>query len=491
MLQSDLQRLIKIEDRVNRIAKEELGLTYPDIEYDVVDDKKMLELKAYIIPTNFSHWTHGRDYDKMRTIHEDVQANLPLEMVINCVPPRAFLSNANTIGVNALVIAHVVGHVHHFTTNKYFNAQRLDIVEFLARASERFIQYERQYGIEEVEPIIDAGLALRFHSSPWDNETDDEKRKRLYEQQKSSNIHVYTQFDEMFKKDYNKQINEDIDSYNSKLWQRMKNTTPIEPTEDMLRYIIDHSPILDDWQKDILEINREVGRYFSANIRNKLVAEGIATYLHQKIMRRLYESGDITSEDYSQYVYSNSLVKVENPFEINPYYVGCGILEDIEDRWNKGRYGEEWLQCTSISDKENWDTKEMKGHAKVLEVIKSHNDWFFLQDFLTEDVIDKLDLYIYEQVVVNDEVQLRRTNHTPAEIRTLILTLYGGTIMPSIDIIDGRSELVLKHNYFGMELDKKYCDETMKHICRIWGNTVLLQTVVKADEVTYKCGIKR
>jgi stage V sporulation protein R len=451
-----------------------------------VDDKKMLELMAYIVPTNFSHWTYGRDYDKLRTIHEQVQANLPLEMVLNCVPPRAYLSNINTVGVNALVIAHVTGHVHHFTVNKYFNAQRLDIIDFLARASERFSQYERQYGIEEVEPIIDAGLSLRFHSNPWDNETDDDKRKRLFEQHKKGNVQIHTEYSEFFQGDYNAEINEDIDSYNSKLWRKMKNTIPVEPTEDFLRFIIDNSKILDDWQKDILEINREVGRYFYANIRNKLVAEGTATYLHQKIMKRLYEDGDITNEDYSQYVYSNSLVRAQNPFQINPYYVGCGMLEDIEERWNKGRHGSEWDQCTSIQARENWDTKEMKGHEKVMEVIKSYNDWFILQDFLTEEVIDKLDMYIYEQVEVHDEVQLRRTAHTPKEIRELIVTSYGYSPFPNISIVDGRDALVLNHNYFGMELDRKYAKETMTHMHRIWGRPVILKTVVDDNEILYK-----
>lgn len=486
MKQDDLQRLIKIEDRINRIAKEELGMDYPDIEYDVVDDKKMLELMAYIIPTNFSHWTYGRDYDKLRTIHEEVAANLPLEMVINCVPPRAYLSNINTVGVNALVIAHVTGHVHHFTANKYFNAQRLDIVDYLARASDRFAMYERQYGIEEVEPIIDAGMALRFHSNPWENETDEDKRLRLFEQKKKGNITVHTLYSEFFEGDYNEQINEDIDSYNSKLWRKMKNTTPIEPTEDFLRYIIDHSSVLDDWQKDILEVNREIGRYFYANIRNKLVAEGTATYLHQKIMKRLYDEKFLTNEDYSQYVYSNSLVKLQNPFQINPYYVGCGLLEDIEERWNKGQHGEAWEACTSIREREAWDTKEGKGHEKVMEVIKSFTDWFILQDFLTENVIDKLDMYIYEQVDTGDEIQLRRTAHTPAEIRELLVTSYGFSPFPNICIVDGRDALVMIHNYFGMELDKKYAKETMIHMERIWGRPIVLKTVVDEEETIYK-----
>lgn len=485
MNKQELQRLLKIEDKINQIARDELGMSFPVIEYDVVDDKKLLELMAYNIPTNFSHWVSGRDYDKLRTIHEDVHANLPLETVINSVPPRAYLSNANTLGVNSLVIAHVVGHVHHFTNNKYFNAQRTDIIDFLARASERFTDYERKYGIEQVEPILDAGLALRFHSKPWEKETDNEKRKRLYEQHKKSKEVFYTRYDEIFENDnLEKRIQEDIDSYNSSLWIRLKNTIPVEPTEDMLRFVIDHSRYLDDWQKDILEVNRELGVYFSAIIRNKLMAEGFATIAHNKIMNRLYELEVINNEEYSQYLYSNAMVKYQNPFAINPYYVGCGLLESIEERWNKGQHGTEWEQCTSIKDRENWDTKEGKGWKKVLEVIKSYNDWFAMQEFLTEDVVESLDLYIYEQVQVRDELQIRRTNHTAKEVKELITASYGYTPFPVISIIDGRREMVLEHSYFGMELDMKYAVETMKHLYRIWGEPIHLKTVHEGERAT-------
>jgi stage V sporulation protein R len=95
-------------------------------------------------------------------------------------------------------------------------------------------------------------------------------------------------------------------------------------------------------------------------------------------------------------------------------------------------------------------------------------------------------MYIYEQVEVNDEIQLRRTAHTPREIKELLVTSYGYSPFPSIAIVDGRDALVMIHNYFGMELDKKYAKETMIHMERIWGRPIVLKTVVNDEEIIYK-----
>jgi len=49
MNKSEMQRLIKIEDRIYEIAKED-GLDFCDIEFDIIPDQKMLEIMSYRIP---------------------------------------------------------------------------------------------------------------------------------------------------------------------------------------------------------------------------------------------------------------------------------------------------------------------------------------------------------------------------------------------------------------------------------------------------------
>ncbi len=861
MEKSDLRRLIKIEDRIKELC-EEYGLKCLPVEFDIVPPEKMIEIMAYHNPTNISNWKYGRDYERLKTIFDTVDPNLPYEMVINDDPARAFLMRSNTLAVQALVIAHVYAHVNFFTENKWFQRSRRDIIEMMAEAAKRFNEYERIYGIDEVEQVVDAGHALQWHSSPFELETEMEKKKRVFEQLKKQYAPVYSEFGDLVEtKDRAKMIVTDTELYNNRLWRKILNTTPIEPTEDILRFIIDNSRILEDWQKDILEILRIEGQYYWPNIKTKYMNEGWAcivgnslvhtekgfveiekaeeycekvvginnkltdikeryitknvptikiktntglclegaeyhrlqvmekdiivdkhlnqlsigdqvvmsvgadiwpedkvkievdtcyshlkfsrsknitiptevnedlaylmgmyisegsyvgrglcitntnivlmnrlstiiknlfgldvepkerntdvgkydifvystaivdmfeqlgipmvsksgdkdipwsilqspksvvssfiaglfdgdgcvyyngksmrsciftsksyklinhlsivllnygivgsysenkkkgyaschqlrvggakslslfydnipfydekrrmlkssldtvkwsfappavctiieiskgeavnydwhipegnhyvaqgfvnhnTYWHENILARLFSEGLLTAEEHGQYNISNALVKARARMSMNPYLIGSEMWKEIEDRWNKGRFGTEYDNCTDFQEKENWDTKAMKGREKIFEVMRSYTDWFFMQDFLTPDMIDKLDLYIYKIVETVASVDYIRTEHTAEQIRELIIASFANSGIPKIEIVEGNlmgdGTMVLEHRFNGLPLDKKYTEETLKHIYRVWGCPVILKTAVADNkgnikEIVYK-----
>ena len=489
-MDNDLKRMIKIEDRMMQIA-EEMGLETVPIEFDIVPPQKMLEIMSYRIPTNVSNWKYGRDYERLRTIHENINAGLPYEVVINSDPSRAYLMRSNVFAVQILVMAHVIGHVAFFTMNKFFKETRKDIVEFLSEAAKRINKYEKSYGIDAVETIIDAGHALQLHSSPFETETEDEKRERIFKQLKQKLFTPTTS-------DYGDlsgigipkvNINEDIELHNQKLWRSLMLKTPVEPTEDILRYVVDNSNILEDWQKDILEILRIEGQYFWPQMKTRFMNEGFATYIHQQIMDKLFKEGILTISDHAQYNYSNSLVKAMNPSNMNPYHIGCGMYEDIVERWDKGRHGRDWEDCTDLKVKEDWDTKEMKGNEKIFEVMRSYTDWFFMQDFLTPDLVKKLKLYIYatqETPITYDYVI---TRHDANEIRKLIVNSFAHSGIPKIEVINGnhqnQGDIKLLHKHSGLDLDKKYTEETMKHLYKVWGRPVHLDTIQNNTKVSY------
>jgi len=399
---------------------------------------------------------------------------------------------SNTFSVQLLVMVHVMAHCIVFENNRWFRNTRKDLIQVLSNAAHRVNKYESIYGIDEVEQVIDAGRALQFHSSPFDLETESEKKIRVYNNLKKKIRATHSSEFADIGTDSSKNIFdaiENIEQFNYELLRNIQRTTPIEPTEDILRFIIDNSKYLEDWQKDILEICRMEGQYYWPIIRTKYINEGTACFFHEKVINELFKEGYLDSTEHGQYNYSNSLVKAQSVMSMNPYLIGSEILSNIEDRWNKGKHGIEYENCTDYHQKENWDTHEMKGIEKIKEVISTYTDWMLFQDFLTEELIDKLDLYIYVSQETPFTVDYIRTGHGAKQIKELIISCFANSSVPKIEVVSSKdNNLVLKHNYSGLPLDRKYSEETMKHICRLWGNTVYLETESDDKKIIIKVG---
>jgi len=488
MNSQELQRLIQIEEKVYQIAEEE-GFKFIPIEFDVVPENKMLEIMAYGMPGQISNWKFGRDYERLKTIYDYSTGSLPLEVVITTNPARAYLMKNNTFAIQALVVTHVVGHVIFSTMNKYHSELDKDIVSKFIAASRRFDEYERKFGIDIVERTVDSGHSIFLHSSPFEsNETEDEKRERIFKQKKQkAHERIATPYDDFFES-HDEELEKakvERDLYNHNLWMKLKNKIPVEPTEDLLRFIIDNSRILSDWQKDILEILRYQGRYMWPHIKTKYMNEGFATYWHETILRRLFKENLLNSEEHAEYNYVNSFVKAKSPFSMNPYLIGSEMWYNIVDRWNKGRYGDAYKEETDMQKKMDWDTKEMNGKEKMCEALRTHNDWFFMQNFLTTELVEELEMYLYvikkdfysEKIVVADK--------TKEEIKNLIIRSFSHSGIPKILVNDGRRALHLEHKHVGMDLDQEYTQKTLDHIAYLWGDEVYLSTKFNKANKTY------
>lgn len=489
MKKQEYQRLVNAENEIEKFL-ESLGLTHLPVEVDVIPDQKMFEIMAYRSPAQISNWKFGRDYERLRTLHESTPAGLPYEVVVHGNPARIFLMKSNTFPVNVTVMGHAIAHVVFFTMNKYWSQTRTDFLDIMGEANYRFLKYERKFGIHEVERTVDAGHSLQHHSSPFDNETEDEKRERIYHQKRLQKAR-------MNKSDYadivpsieQKRIVEyaDIELENERLKRELRLKSPVEPSEDFLRYIIDNSRILEDWQKDILEILREEGRFLWPVLRTQFMNEGFATVIHEKIMQHLFEIDVLRPEEHGIYNYSNARIKAEIETQLNPYLVGSAIWYDIEKRWNTGRHGYDYENCTSAREKENWDTKEMRGWEKVIEVLKAYHDWFFFQDFFTEELVDDLNLYLWNIEETITTYDVKRTKHNAREIKENIINSFAHSRVPRIVIEDGdfRGGILLVHKHTGADLEVKYAVETMKHFKFLTGKDIYLATIVGDDEVLF------
>ena len=116
-----------------------------------------------------------------------------------------------------------------------------------------------------------------------------------------------------------------------------------------------------------------------------------------------------TAEDIIDYADHHSATLGPSPGGLNPYKVGIELFRDIEDRWNKGRFGSEWEECDDSSKMSTWDLHLDLGREKIFEVRRIHNDVTFIDEFLTEDFCErhKLFTYNYNKQTGNYEIDSR------------------------------------------------------------------------------------
>jgi stage V sporulation protein R len=470
MKSADLVKLNEADQVIREVAAE-LGLDCLPQEFDLVPAQKMLEITAYRLPVNFSHWSFGRDYEIERTRYES-GFGAPYEVVFNSDPVRAYLMDTNPFPIQVLVIAHVYAHNDFIKNNRHFQLTRRDMITSASEAAGRFRQYEEDYGLEAVEKAVDAGMAIQWNIDPDEAthpESEGDIRERLYGWAKQ--VPAAGAFDDLLAPR----------TVPTEEKRTLRRKTPPEPTVDILGYVIEHSPApLQEWQKDVLGTIRSQAQYFMPYRRTKIMNEGWATYWHEKVMQRLFADKFLSAEDHGYYNLYNARVKGHHPRMINPYLLGSALMTNIEDRWNRGRFGQEYEDCDDAERKKAWDLGLKQGRDKIFQVRRTHTDWSFVAEFLNKEIIDDLDLYIFAEKdkhshyeLVVEETEWMRVK------KTLVQSLMNWGI-PRIMVMDGNYEgslqLYLQHVYEGFPLEEEYCRKTLEHIFFLWGRPVYLET---------------
>ena len=139
---------------------EKMGLDAYPVHFELVPPTIMYEFGAYGLPGRFSHWTHGRAYQQIKTMY-DYGLSKIYELVINTNPAYAFLLENNTVLQNKLVVAHVLAHVDFFKNNAYFARTNRGMLESASINAERLRRYEFEHGRDEVERVLDAVLSIQ------------------------------------------------------------------------------------------------------------------------------------------------------------------------------------------------------------------------------------------------------------------------------------------------------------------------------------------
>jgi stage V sporulation protein R len=253
---------------------------------------------------------------------------------------------------------------------------------------------------------------------------------------------------------------------------------PENPQKDILLFLLNYAP-LERWQHTILEIIRDEAYYYAPQGMTKIMNEGWASYWHSRIMteKAMTDSELISFADHHAGVVSTSSGR------LNPYKLGLDLLRDIEERWDKGKFGKAYDECTDIQAKRNWDQQLGLGREKLFEVRKLYNDITFIDEFLTPEFAEKHKLFSFEYNSYNNMYEIASREFAAIKEKLLFqLTNFG---QPYICVEDGnyknRGELYLKHRHEGVDLKMDYANDTMRNLHKIWTRPIHLETAIEED----------
>ncbi len=229
---------------------------------------------------------------------------------------------------------------------------------------------------------------------------------------------------------------------------------------------------------EVVSIERDLADVYDITVdrSHRYVANGMLHHnsiWHSRIMRRLGDLGLISDSDILEFAQLHSGVLSPSRTYLNPYYIGFKVFEDIERRWNE----------PTKEEQERLGRKPGQGMAKIFEVRELDNDVSFLRNYLTEDLVKDLDLYLYRKegdewvIVEKDWEKVRDTivaNMT--NFGTPYLVVENGDYR-------GNRELYLKHLFEGQELDMVYAEKTLQYVHTLWGRPVHLETLYEGKRI--------
>jgi stage V sporulation protein R len=439
------------------------------------------------------------DYEEMETVdialdHDshDFIANGFISHNTN--PCVIYLLASNTLLDNITVVAHATGHNHFFKNNIFFMPTDVNMMNKLANHGSRIRRYMNRWGRERVIEFIDHILRIQTLTDPakaWEERVVEDpiiRDTRTYEfpQRVSVGKDRLHMDPWMNRPEYIKKEHERID----KLEVARELNIFTDPDKDVFGYIKNNANFK-PWQADIISMLYEEAQYFAPQRMTKTTNEGFASYIDYEIMTRQgYVSLGQKTHDAGIIEYSIHKMQVlGGKYSMNPYKLGFYLLLDIEERWNKGQFGEKWEECKNPKERENWDLKLGLGKDKVFEVVKYYDDVTFISEFFTQEFCDKFEFFEWRHYP-NGEWKIE--SRDASKIRKRLIQKYINGGLPDIRLVDpnyrNKGWLLLQHYYDDRLLYEPYIKAVLPSIYYLWGKEVVLGTRNKnGEEVIMLC----
>jgi stage V sporulation protein R len=470
----------------------EYGLDFFEVIFEVLPFETMNQIASYGgFPTRYPHWRWGMEYEKLSK-RDAYGLGRIYEMVINNDPCYAYLQESNAVTDQKLVMAHVYGHADFFKHNFWFGKTNRKMMDEMANHSTRVRRHAERHGQDTVERFIDACLSLEHLIDPHSmyvqrEETRSAARRRVDKEEADAD--GFTP-DRLPAKDYmdpfiNPQA--EMDRQKQEFLDRKKaakGRVPVEPMRDVLLFLLRHAR-LEDWQQDVLSIVRDEAYYYAPQGMTKIMNEGWATYWHSKLMTQHF----LDAKEIIHYADQHSGVVHMPAGGFNPYKIGLELWKEIERRWDRGQHGAEWDRLEGVGAKDAFDDKSMKGRGKIFEIRRIYNDVSFIDEFFTQELADRLQMYQFKRDQSTGELRIVSRDYT--RVKQAMLHHLTNMGQPFIYVVDGnymnRGELFLAHRWTGLEVELAKATQVLQNLRLLWGRPVHLQARLRDEMWVLTC----
>ena len=476
----DFEILQRSLDAIEEIALNDLKLNVYPNQIEIISSEQMLDAySSHGMPLMYRHWSFGKHFARDQMMYQKGYTGLAYEIVINSNPCIAYLMEENTMTMQALVMAHASFGHNHFFKNNYLFRQWTDadgILSYLDFAKKYVSKCEDEYGLEEVEAVLDAAHALmdqgvfRYNRPP-----------RLSDADRIAKLAARAEHEEMTFNDIWRTLPNTEEDDAEKHERQLEVRNIKLPEENLLYFIEKASPILRPWQRELVRIVRNIGQYFYPQKQTKVMNEGCATFVHHYIMNELYNQGRIGEGAIMEFLHSHSSVVFQPDFDdprysgINPYALGFAMMEDIrricEDPKEEDR---EWFPAIAGSGEWRDVLKDAWANYRDESFILQYLSPKVMRDFRLFAIADDASDSHVEVSAIHDERGFRRVRERLAGLYDL------GMHEPNIQVVAadlaGDRTLHLRHMvHNGRTLADSTKDAVLTHIESLWGHEVELE----------------
>src|SRR5205807_4575344 len=204
----------------------------------------------------------------------------------------------------------------------------------------------------------------------------------------------------------------------------------------LIYYLEERAP-LEDFERILLESIREEAEYFDLIQRTHIINEGWATFVEAELLRDILDTPSWAS------------LSVQLSNRTAPYTIGYALFQRI---------------------------KRERGFDAALEVRTYYEDIRLLDEMLTDEMVRRLDIFVYDP-------KEKQKSYDLQQVKEMFITqkLHKGEPHIEVESGSGPKELLLGHLEEDRKLDSKRVGLFLKAVHSLWRNPVRLRANGKVD----------